>query len=75
MDSMHSTSSKTRNPVTHLQKAFITSAMASSQVVEWYLRQIEGLHLKRFGSLSGRKRITEEPYNGKPVRCFLVGRV
>ena len=37
MDCMLSKSSKTRNPVTHLQKAAITSAMASSQVVEWYL--------------------------------------
>ena len=35
---------KARNPVTHLQKAAITLAMASNQVVEWYLPQIERLH-------------------------------
>ena len=46
MDSMHSISSKARNPVTHLQKAPITLAMAASQVVTWYLPQIEDLHLK-----------------------------
>ena len=44
MDSMHSTSSKARNLVTHLQKAAVTSAMAYSQVIEWYLPQIEGPH-------------------------------
>ena len=54
MDSMHPTSSKARNPVTHLQNAAITSAIASSQVVQWYLprqkvvvlAQIESLHFE-----------------------------
>ena len=45
MDSMHSTSSKAKNPVTHLQKAATTSETAFSQVVEWHLQQI-GLYLE-----------------------------
>ena len=46
MSSMHSTSSKARYLVTHLQIAAITSTMASTKVVEWYLQQIEDLHFE-----------------------------
>ena len=43
---MHFTSSKTRKCGHSLIKVAITSAMASSQVIEWCFQWIEGLHLK-----------------------------
>ena len=51
MDSMHYTSSKTKKSgLSPTKKAAITFAMASSQVIKWYLPQTEGLHLE--GSVS-----------------------
>ena len=37
---------KPGNSVTHLQKAAISQATASSQMFEWYLPHMEDLHLE-----------------------------
>ena len=72
MDSIHSTGSKARNQVTYLQKAAITSAMASNQVFEWYLPQVEGLLLKGTVPCWSDAHHVRAPILAKPVCCFLI---
>ena len=51
---------KPGNPVTHLQIAAITSAAASSQVVEWYQPQMK-VYISMVRFPAGRIRAPEEP--------------
>ena len=75
VDSMHSISDKTRKSGHSPTKAALTSAMAFSQVVKWYLPWMEGLHLEESVSCWTDTRLRRAPITAKPVWCFFVVRV
>ena len=65
MDSMNSTSGKTRKSGHSLTKAATTSAAAYSQMDEWYLPQVEGLHLEGSVPLVVGYAPLKSPNNGE----------
>ena len=74
VNSIHTTSDKTRKCGHSLTKAATTSATTSTQVVEWYLRKIEGLYLEGLVFLLVKYAPLKSAIMVKPVWCFVIVR-